>query len=107
MAIAIRIEIASQPFPKKSHLHIASTLTKNRICYHISKLNKNNLRFLDFFINYLTVLYLVTSCDYFVIIMYPGKGKKFGYDLLCHSAYCIEHDIVIEASKKFKSSKKY
>jgi len=38
-------------FPKKSHLHIASTLTKNRICYRISKLNKNNLRLL--------------YCDYF------------------------------------------
>jgi len=40
--------------------------------------------------------------------MFPGKGKfEFGYGLLRHSAYCIEHEIVIEASKKFKSSKKY
>jgi len=30
--------------PKKSYLHIASIPTKNRICYRISKLNKNNLR---------------------------------------------------------------
>jgi len=38
--------------------------------------------------------------------MYPGKGK-FGYDLLRHSACCIVHEIVIEASKKLKSSVKY
>jgi len=38
--------------------------------------------------------------------MFPVKGK-FGYDILRHSACCIEHEIVIEASKKFKSSKKY
>jgi len=38
-----------------------------------------------------------------------GKGKfEFEYDLLRHSAYCIvRHEIVIEASKKFKSSMKY
>jgi len=42
--------------------------------------------------------------------MFLGKGKfgyGYGYDLLHHSAYCIVHEIVIEASKKFKSSKKY
>jgi len=36
------------------------------------------------------------------------EGKfEFEYDLLRHIAYCIVHKIVIEASKKFKSSKKY
>jgi len=40
--------------------------------------------------------------------MFPGKGRfEFGYDVLRHYAYCIVHEIVIEASKKFKSSKKY
>jgi len=40
--------------------------------------------------------------------MFPGKGKfEFGYDLLRHSAYCITCEIEIEASKKFKLSKKY
>jgi len=44
--------------------------------------------------------------DCFVIIMFPGKGKfGLGYDLLHHSPYCIIHEIVIEASKKLKSSK--
>jgi len=39
--------------------------------------------------------------------MFPGKGKfEFGYDLLRHSANCIVHEIVIEASKKFKLGKK-
>jgi len=36
--------------------------------------------------------------------MFLEKGKfEFRYDLLRHSAYCIVHEIVIEASKKFKS----
>jgi len=40
--------------------------------------------------------------------MFSGKEEfEFGYDLLRHSAYCIVHEIVIEASKKFKSSMKY
>jgi len=40
--------------------------------------------------------------------MFPGKEKfEFGYDLLRHSAFCIEHEILIETSKKFKSSVKY
>jgi len=55
---------------------------KNLICYHISKLNKNNLRLLRlfrFFINCLPYFtWLRVKC--FVIIMFPGKGK-FGYDL--------------------------
>jgi len=51
------------------------------------------------------VLDLVASCDCFVIIMVPRKEKfEFGYDLLRHSAFCIVHEIVIEASKKLKSS---
>jgi len=38
-----------------------------------------------------------------------GEKEKFefGYDLLRHSAFCIVYEIVIEVSKKFKSSKKY
>jgi len=52
-------------FPKKSHLQIASKPTKNRICYPISKMNKNNLRLLRFrfFINclrYFTWLWVTT-----------------------------------------------
>jgi len=40
--------------------------------------------------------------------MFPGKESlSLGNDLLRHSAYRIVHEIVIEASKKFKSSKKY
>jgi len=40
--------------------------------------------------------------------MFPGKEKfEFGYDLLHHSAFCIVHEIVIEASEKLKSSMKY
>jgi len=40
--------------------------------------------------------------------MFPGERKvEFGYDLMRHSAYSIVYEIVIEASKKFKSSKKY
>jgi len=40
--------------------------------------------------------------------MFLGKGKiEFRYDLLRHSAYCVVHKIVIEASKKIKSGKKY
>jgi len=72
-------------FPKKSHLQIASKPTKNHICYRISKLNKNNLQLSLFFNKLSTVLYLVVSCDCFVIIMFPGKEKfEFRYDLLCH-----------------------
>jgi len=37
-----------------------------------------------------TVLYLVVSCDCFVIILFPGKEKfDFGYDLLHHSAFLL------------------
>jgi len=54
------------------------------------------------------VLNLVESCDYFVIIMFPEKEKfELGYDILRHSTFCIVHEIVIEAFKKFKSDKKY
>jgi len=57
--------IASNLFSKKnriyiSHRHsqkIASTLTKNRICNRISKLDKNNLRLFRFFNKLSTVLY--------------------------------------------------
>jgi len=52
------------------------------------------------------VLYLVASCDCFIMIMFLRK-EKFGYDLLRHSAFCIVHEIVIKASKKLKSSMKY
>jgi len=79
-------------FPKKSHLHIASKSTKNRICYRISKLNKNNLRLFQF-LNKLPikVLYLVASCDCFVISMFSEKEKfEFGYDLL-HASQCKLH----------------
>jgi len=72
--------IASRLFSQK----IASTLVKN--C--ISKLNKNNLRLFRFFHKLSTAVYLVASCDCFVIIMFLEKGK-FGFDLLRHSAYCM------------------
>jgi len=55
------------------------------------------------------VLYLVVSCDCFVIIMFPGK-ESLSLDMI----YCVTvhfciivHTIVIEASKKLKSSMKY
>jgi len=68
-------------------------------------LNKSNLRLLPFFNKLCTVLYLVASCDCFVIIMIPGREKfEFGYDLLRHSAFCTVHEIVIQAFKELKSS---
>jgi len=68
-----RIEIASLLFfPKK----IASKLTKNRICYRILKLNKNILRLFRFFNKLSTVLYLVVSCDCFVIITFRRGERK-------------------------------
>jgi len=72
-------------------IEIASHLfsPKNRICYRILKLNENNLRLFRFFNNLSTVLYLVTRCDCFVIIMFLGKETfEFGYDLLRHCAFC-------------------
>jgi len=54
------------------------------------------------------VLYLVASCDCFIIIMILGREKfEFGYDLLHHSAFCIVHEIVIKPFKELKSSMKY
>jgi len=74
-------------FPKKSH----RSPQKNLMCYSISKLNINNLRLLRlfrFFNKLSTVIYLVVSCDCFVIIMFPKKEKfEFDYDLLRHSAF--------------------
>jgi len=59
----------------------------------------------------ISIFYRLSKFDCFVIIMFLGNGKfEFGYDLLHHGAYCnycIVHETVIEASKKFKSSKKY
>jgi len=38
--------------------------------------------------------------------MFLGKEKfEFGNDLLRHNAYCIVHEIVIEAFKKFKEAR--
>jgi len=88
----------------KSHLHIASTPIKNRIWYRISKLNKNNLRLFRFFISAVYRTLLGCEFDCFVIIMLLGKGK-FEFDLLRHNAYCIVHEIIIEASKKFKEAR--
>jgi len=104
----IVIEIASF-FPKKSH-HRIETHKKSHLLSHLKiKLNKNNLRFLrlfQFFNKLSTVLYLVASCDCFVIIMFPRKEKlEFEYDLLRHSAFCILHEIVIEVSKTFNSNR--
>jgi len=90
-------------FPKKS-LYISHRHPQKHC---ISKLNKNNLPLFQFFNKLPTVLYPVASCDCFVIIIFMEKEKfQFGYDLLCHSAFRIVHEIVIEASKKFISSKK-
>jgi len=100
MAITSLSKLHRTFFPKKSHQHPQ----KNRI----SKLNKNNLpllRLFRFFNKLSTVRYLVVSCDCFIIIMLPGKEKfEFGYAVLRHSAFCIVHENVIKASKKFKSS---
>jgi len=69
-------------FPKK----IALKPTKNRN----SKLNKNNLRLFRFFNKLSSVLYLVASCDCFVIIIFPRKEKfELGYDSI--ALQCILH----------------
>jgi len=78
-------------FPKNRIYKSHRNPQKHRICYRISKLNKNNLRLLRlfrFFNKLSMVLYLVVSCDCFVIIMFLGKEKfELAYDLLHHSTF--------------------
>jgi len=59
---SIVIKIASHLFSQKNYIYKSHrNPQKNRICYRISKLNKNNLQLFRFFNKLSTVLYLVVS----------------------------------------------
>jgi len=49
-------------------------IQKHRICYRISKLNKNNLQLFRFFNKLTVVVYMVASCDCFI---QSRRQKKF------------------------------